>query len=351
MSKPLKILYVGQLTPNDSALYRTWALERLGHTVIRLNIAEFLKTSELLDKVFFRLLIGPPLQRLNRAILESAFEHRVDLVFADKIVAMKPSTLQKLRQGGVPTVNYNIDNPFGPRNDGVWRLMLKCIPYYDLHVVQRDQNLLDYRARGARDVLKVQTAYEPTIHFPPPPGWSDANRDRDVSFVGTPYDNRAEFLTRLWREFAIPISICGNSFWKQKLSPDAYTALFGEGEVYRDQYRETLWRSRINLSFLTHSNLDEFAHKSFEIAACGAFLLVERSPGHLDRFKEDEEAVFFSDLEECAAKIRRYLPDEEARQRIAAAGQQRAVNSGYHNDAQMQRIIDRILISLPAVER
>ena len=67
---------------------------------------------------------------------------------------------------------------------------MKDIPFYDLHVVQRDANIADYKERGARDVIKIQTAYEPTIHFPPPAGWSDADRDREVSFIGTPYDQR-----------------------------------------------------------------------------------------------------------------------------------------------------------------
>jgi Glycosyl transferases group 1 len=99
------------------------------------------------------------------------------------------------------------------------------------------------------------------------------------------------------------------------VSATAYAALFKEGELYGDDYRKAIWRSKINLSFLTHSNEDEFAHKSFEIAGCGAFLLAERSPGHLARFVEDEEAVFFSTFGELAAKIRRYLPDEPARRR------------------------------------
>ena len=102
-----------------------------------------------------------------------------------------------------------------------------------------------------------------------------------------------------------------------------------------------IWRSKINLSFLTHSNQDEFVHKSFEIAGCGGFLLAERSEGHLQRFKEDEEAVFFSTFDELAAKIRRYLPDEAARERIAKAGNERAARDGYHNDRQVGRIVER----------
>jgi spore maturation protein CgeB len=109
-----------------------------------------------------------------------------------------------------------------------------------------------------------------------------------------------------------------------------------------DAYRNGIWRSKINLSFLTKSNQDEYAHKSFEIAGCGGFLLVERSPGHLSRFVEDKEAVFFSTVEECIEKIRLYLPDEAARARIAHAGRERAERDGYHNDHQLRLILDRL---------
>jgi spore maturation protein CgeB len=112
--------------------------------------------------------------------------------------------------------------------------------------------------------------------------------------------------------------------------------------MFRDEYREGIWRSKINLSFITHSNCDEFAHKSFAIAGCGGFLLAERSDGHIQRFREDEEAVFFSDIDECVLKIRKYLPDEAARTRIAAAGCARAKRDGYYNDRQMELIVERV---------
>ena len=250
---------------------------------------------------------------------------------------------------GIATVSYMIDNPFGKRGDPGWRLYMKDIPYYDLHVVQRDANIVDYKQRGARDVIKIQTAYEPTIHFPPPEGWSDAKRDREVSFVGTPYDDRAQTLEWL-AEKSFHVTISGNSRqWQRALGADSFGRLYREGELYLQQYREAIWRSKINLSFLTWSNQDEFVHKSFEIAGCGGFLLAERSDGHLQRFREDEEAVFFTGREELAEKIRRYLPDEAARARIAAAGHARAVRDGYHNDRQVGLIVERMRTIVPKV--
>ena len=338
----MKILYAAQLSPNDSAQYRAWALQRLGHEVITINDLAYRPQNELLRKIVFRTQMGPWVTRLNRDILALAREHKPDVFWADKLLSLQPATLDALRGMGIATVSYMIDNPFGPRRDPGWRLYMQCIPHFDLHATQRDQNVLDYQARGARGVIKIQTAYEPTIHFPAPARWNERMRDRGVSFIGTPYDQRAAFLTRLWREFQIPVAISGNRMWGEQLDPEARAELFTGSELYGLDYREAIWRSKINLSFLTHSNQDEFVHKSFEIAACGGFLLAERSPGHLARFVEDEEAVFFSDIEECVAKIRRYLPDVAARERIARAGCERAQRSGYSNDAQVALILERL---------
>ena len=79
--------------------------------------------------------------------------------------------------------------------------------------------------------------------------------------------------------------------------------------------------------------------------------MVERSEGHLQRFVEDEEVVFFSTIEECVEKIRRFLPDEAARARIAAAGRARAERSGYHNDRQVGLIVERVRTVLERMRR
>lgn len=338
----LKILYVAGLSPHDSSQYRAWALERAGHQVVALNFYPYEAGNAIVRKVVHRLVAGPAVDRFNRDILAAAEQEKPDVFWADKLLWLQPATLDRMKKMGIVTVSYMIDNPFGTRSDPGWRLYLKDVPHFDLHVVQRDSNFADYEQRGARNVIKIQTAYEPTIHYPPPVGWSDKERTREVSFIGTSYDDRPAFLTRLWKEFGFPVVISGDSQWKKRLQPDAAAALYTGGELYLDGYRQGIWQSKINLSFLTHANQDEFAHKSFEIAGCGGFLLAERSVGHGARFVEDEEAVFFTGIEECAEKIHRYLGDEAARERIARAGHARAARDGYHNDAQVEKIVERV---------
>ena len=338
----MKILYAGGQAPGSSSLYRRWALEKLGHQVVPFDIHAYLYQSPLLHKITFRLAAGPKTQALNRDLLRLAEQERPEVFWADKVLQLQPRTLQRMRAMGITTVSYMIDNAFGPRRDPGWRLYRQDIPFFDLHITQRDVSMRDLEAQGARAVMKVQTAYEQTIHFAPPEPLAESSRDRGVSFIGTPYDDRADVLTRLVAA-GLPVVISGNTrAWQRALSADAFEKLYREGELYEQQYREAIWRSKINLSFLTHSNQDEYTHKSFEIAGCGGFLLAERSEGHALKFKEDEEAVFFSGYDELLAKVRRYLPDAAARGRIAAAGHARAVRDGYHNDHQVALMVERV---------
>jgi spore maturation protein CgeB len=137
-----------------------------------------------------------------------------------------------------------------------------------------------------------------------------------VSFIGTPYDDRGEFLEWLAAQgFGLPVTMSGGLVVEAALSAQAVAGMYrGRGAVSATVSRG-IWRSKINLSFLTIPNQDEFVHKSFEIAACEGFLLAERSEGHLQRFREDEEAVYFSTIEECGedsaaiCRTRRRKPD------------------------------------------
>ncbi len=338
----MKILYAGRTAEGASSLNRIWALRRLGHQVTTFDPDPYVLRNSLLQKIAFRIADGPHATRLNRDLLAQVERERPDVLWSDKILLLQPATLERVRALGILSVSYMIDNAYGPRRDPGWRMYNKCVPYFDLHVTQRDVSLAHYRDRGARDVMKVQTAYEPTIHFPPPTPITDAERTREVSFIGSPYDNRADILAEL-HAAGIPITISGNPrAWARALTPAVYEAVFRVGELWEKDYRETIWKSKINLSFLTKSNQDENTHKSFEIAGCGGFLLAERCHGHEIKFKEDVEAAFFTDTADLIAKIRRYLPDEAARNRIAAAGCARAERDGYHNDRQMALVIERL---------
>ncbi len=210
----MRILYVGSLRSHESSLYRRDALLRLGHEVSSVDTAPCHFAGGRLGRALrTRLLAGPAVASLNRSVLGAASRMRPQLIWFDKPVFLRPDTIRGLRQMGALTVEFCIDNPFGPRGDPGWRLLRRAVPFYDVHLVQRDSNLADYLAAGAKDVRIFRTAYERTVHFPPPAGWSDADRTEEVVFIGAPYDDRPAFLAVLAERFNIPLKIWGSPQW------------------------------------------------------------------------------------------------------------------------------------------
>jgi len=65
---------------------------------------------------------------------------------------------------------------------------------------------------------------------------------------------------------------------------------------------------------------------------------------------QDENGAVGTGFDELVEKVRRYLPDEAARQRIATAGNLRAARDGYYNDRQVDLIVQRVQTLLPAVK-
>ena len=149
------------------------------------------------------------------------------------------------------------------------------------------------------------------------------------------------FWCNLGKKSAFPLSSLAPG-GRSSCRPGLFRRYVTHGYLSDAEYREAIWQSRVNLSFVTHFNEEDISHKSVEIAACQGFLLALRTEGHQALFEEDRQAVFFSSLEECADKCRFYLDRPELREAIARRGRERAVRSGYDNDTQLTKILNRL---------
>ncbi|MEQ8968465.1 MAG: glycosyltransferase [Azospirillaceae bacterium] len=343
---PLSVLYVGSTDPNGTCSHRRAAMERLGLSVTPFDLeAETRGGGRIANVVRRRLQTGPVIERANRAFLDRVTAGRYDLVWCDKALALRPATIRAARETGAVTAQYICDNPFGRMGEPGWRHVVAALPDYDAWFVPRDSSLEDFARRGARRVELMPFAFEPTVNHPPPAGWSDADRTEDVTFIGSPYDNRPAVIRALIEKHGLSVALYGPR-WERRLGAGAAAALGVRGPVWGDAYRETMWRSRICLSFVTHSNLDPYAHRSFEIAATRGFLMAERTEGHEALFEEDREAVFFDGAEDLAARIRRWLADPAGREAVAEAGWRRAMTSGYSNDERLAAAIGALFPDL-----
>lgn len=187
--------------------------------------------------------------------------------------------------------------------------------------------------------ITTMFSFDPVMHYPPPEGWSDGDRDREVSYIGHPHEERPAFLRTLTTQYGLSLSINGN-LWEKIFGTEQLPNCRIGGHLNGRHHREAIWRSKVNLSFVTQANEDDIAHKAVETAACGQFLLALRMPGHEALLEEDREAVFISSVEACAEKARLDRPD--LRKAIGRRARERAVRSGYDNETQLARILNRL---------
>lgn len=333
----MRILICTSFGAEGVARFRADAMERLGHDVTRLDTDALMPSlPRSANWLRIRTQMGPGVGAVNRALVAAAVGGLpYDVVWCDKPIYLRRATVRRLRATGAQVVSFNPDNPFGQRNDPGWGLFLKALPEYSVHVLNTAESVSDYLAAGARRAFAMPPFFEPSVHFPAPEGWSESDRDIDVSFIGSPYDDRPDFVRALWRDHGIRLRLWG-SRWDRVLTRDERAALWSGGPAYGESYRRLIWRSKLSLGFVTRANRDTYARRWFEIAGCGGCLLAERTEDGLASFADGEEALFFAGAEECAALIARYLPDAAARTRIARAGRRRAVESGYDTVSRMR---------------
>ena len=94
---------------------------------------------------------------------------------------------------------------------------------------------------------------------------------------------------------------------------------------------------------LSKENRDLSTTRSFEIPHLGGVFCAERTSEHLELYRENEDAVFWSSPEECAEKCADLLNDEERRKRIAVNGRKRCLQNGTTNEEVLTRILQTAL--------
>jgi hypothetical protein len=296
-----KIMYIGPMALGSTSKRRADIFDSLGIQVTRVDPEKHLDAAFFAKQQAIRLQTGPLIDEINCEIVQ-LLDDKPDAVFLDKPIFVRPETVELMNARGIRTLSYMPDDPFGPRKDGVWRLFLKCLPLYDLHVVPRAISASDFRMAGAKAVIVRDFSFDPSIHIPDP---SKSTFSYDLSFIGSPYDDRPEFLWRLkeiLKGSNIALSVMGPRWrnwrhWRDGRRLDAHPPVWGA------KYGEAILSSKASLAFVTRSNRDEISHKAIEIAACGRAPVIDNHGRHAEVFEDGVSALIFNDVDDCARKI------------------------------------------------
>jgi spore maturation protein CgeB len=340
----VKILYIGE--DAGTSRHRANALCRNGHVVHILDPRSLFiglrQCQRIIDKWVFE---------TGGLFLETFVSHRIqrkvtntdyDLVWVNGGELVGPELVQALRRFGARIVNYNNDDPFGDRDRNKWRVYRRAVRFYDLVVVVRESNVKEAYRLGAKRVLCVYMSADEVAHAPRALRSEDEKQwSSEVAFIGTWMPERGAFLARLI-ELGLPISIWGDR-WKKAIEWSTVGPYWRGPGLETDAYAKAVQHSKICLGLVSKGNRDLSTTRSFEIPYLGGLLCAERTTDHLELYVEGDEAVFWSDADECAEICKQLLQDAKTRKRIAASGRIRAIQNGHLNQNVTQRILREIV--------
>lgn len=343
------ILYFGDSHPASTSFHRADALRRLGHYVTIQDTDKKAREqafSAYLWPFHYRTGFRFMQQRMCRWVKGIVgTTEKPDLIWINSGELLGPRCLKMLKKIGSPIVLYNNDDPTGKRDGAKFDSLLRSLPYYDLCVVMREMNVAEFRARGARRVMRVYMSYDEQAHRPfERPDDIPAGFRSNVAFIGSWMRNekRDEFLLKLINR-GIPLSIWGGRWQKSPHWKALQHAFRGEALGGRS-YVAAIQGAQVCLGLLSKGNRDLHTQRSFEVPYAGGLLCAERTTEHRQLYREGEEAFFWSDADECAEICRKLLDDERLREQVRIAGMKKVRSQLSGNEQVCQKILDEINI-------
>jgi spore maturation protein CgeB len=321
--KNLKILFVGEQWFGSDSRSLAFGFRRAGCTLITCDPSNFLPRSNYLFGSIANRLIRPfHIVAFNRAIIEADTLLKPDIVMIFKGWGISPKTLDTLKNRRRLLLQYYPDVSLFAH--GKW--IPRCVPKFDYWFTTKSFGVADVRAisKDTKSFL-VNHAFDPDVHRLPFVEVSPTQEfDCDVSFIGTWDKEKENDLADLVRGVPdLKLKIWG-CYWERAKRAELRRSIQHK-PVIGDVFAKAMHHSVINLALLSgqkkgSSAGDQVTARTFQIPAAGGFMLHKRTSEAVQLFKEGVHAAYFGDVDEMIEKIKYYLANTAARERIQKSG-------------------------------
>ena len=321
----LKILvvnpYYGGSLP--TAKYCTQALNSMGHHAESVDCEKFAEGFFSIKKV--------TKNRVNEEALASQFAHFMgqfiaakaadfnpDLILALAQAPLTPESISTLKKLNIPIAFWFVEDF---RTLKYWR---DVAPFYDyFFTLQRGEFIGELLSIGAKNSYYLPQGCLPSVHKEINLSRDDIDQySADISFMGAGYYNRVQSFPRLlnhdfkiWgTEWALE-SLVGSRVQNKNKRIDSFdiVKIYNAGKINLNLHSST-----------SHEGVNpvgDFVNpRTFEIAACGGFQLVDERSELADLMAPGIEVATFNSIDDLGKKVNYYLKYEDEARSIAARG-------------------------------
>lgn len=335
----VRVLFLGENWFGSCARACCFALRRLGCDVRDVDLQTIFPQLRMRGSRIVLRLVAPRLIReYNQAILEVAHQFRPDFLLAFKGSYIQLETLRELRSLGAALYNYYPDRVLLARHTLLEQTMSEYDCFFDTKQYW-DGDAAEHFHPRCRKFLPH--GYDPEIHRPV----ELEDRDRrqfecDVCLIATHTSVKEAVLEELLRlRPKLDLKIWG-SLWKENCRSIEVRKRVCGPALHGVSYAKAVVASRINLALMgvTSEAKDETSTRTYEVPACGGFVLHPETPEVLDLFDTGREIVCFDSVRQLDEQIDYYLARPEERSAIAQAGYARCVPA-YSYENRMREIL------------
>jgi spore maturation protein CgeB len=322
------MLFASEFTVWQTAAGLAQGFRLLGWDIVEVSTMDPIIHSRRIDlRAAGRLLYGSMRKSFNEDLLREADATQPDVMLTVKGNFITAATLRELRRRGIFTVNFYPDYKF-EHGHGFNEAL---VDEYDLFITTKSFQV-DYLTQrlGPDRVAMIHHGYVPDIHRRRTPPGTAPTYLWDVSFIGNASPDKLAWLEPVARALGDRTMVVIGNNWEQLAAGTAVAPYVLGRPLVGDQFARAIEHSRINIA--VHHGVggaqgwaDAVSTRSFEIPACGGFML------HIDNaeirtlYEPGREIDVFADPAQLVSQIKRYLNDETGRQAIADAGHARAV--------------------------
>lgn len=249
----------------------------------------------------------PRLASVGRQVVERCRRWKPDLLLTTGLAPLGQPALREVRALGVPVANFLTDDPWNRAHHAPW--FFRALPGYTHVFTPRHANEADLRSLGGPAVSWLPFAYSPEDHFPAPEIPEEERRylAGRVALVGGADADRVR-MVRVLVKAGVPVALWGG-YWKDQ--PDLAPHAHGHADLAMG--RRIAGAAGASLGLVRRANRDGHSMRSYELAACGASLLVEDTADHRALYGDEGRCAFYFDDDMTLAAMARgmlALPEE-----------------------------------------
>ncbi len=339
----MRMLYYGTLDWGSTSLQRSECLRRIAtefYAVDNRQVLPEYHNRPILTRIRMRVGSRTLVRRYGALLVRETERFRPDCVWVDQGILLSGAAVRRTKAAGSRVaVHFSPDAVDAP---GTGLVHHRAIPSYDLCITTKHRDVDRLQALGSQQTHFSYQGFDSRIHrpvLPPVPGAADDVCD--IVFIGQRMREREEFLTHLARELPeVDVRVYGRGWDSVRRGP--LDRCIRNRWLRGDDYASALSNARIGLCFLNTEVQDDYTTRTFEIPACGSFLLAQRSPTHEELFLENEEAAFFSSMEDLVIQSRRWLANEAARMKAAKAAHHKVIENDWSWEARMRGCVKEV---------